>query len=248
MGRPNVVKNAPSLLHAVALVGSTHAATVRNIRNMERGFPPALYQPSVDLICGSIKRIAEGTAKADAYTWARAQAETQTDQAVRDCTKEVLAYLRPYILNVRPKWFRPIDVEYFQVGAELQIPVKVTGLMGTEEGPVILMLHLWRKPLEIEQRGAGAAILKNRLDLREELIGTMLHFVDISVPVGKNQREYGQLSWEQVSPLSDEERRKFTDRLYKAWLECQANPEPQKPYNPRPDSRQRDMFSLDPSD
>ncbi len=242
MAKPNVIRNAPSLLHAVALVGPNHAETVRNIRNMERGAPPALYKASTQIVVATIKRIAGGTSNKEAFDWAKGQAKALQKAKVRDCAIEVLAFLKPFLLNIKPKWFRPIDVEYFQAGADLQIPVKVTGLLRLEDKAVILAVNFWKKPLETEQLRAAISILKDRIELREELQGADLHFLDISVPLGKKQREYRNLSWSQISPLSDADLQVFANRLCRAWLECQANPEPKKPSKPKR-SDQADMFS-----
>jgi len=231
--KPNLVRNAPGLLHAVALVGSNEQATLRNIRKMARGAPPALYRSATEIVLAALK----GTATqlwtpARGHEWARARAKEITDEDKRLCAEQVIQHLKPYFLATQPRWVQPLSMEYYQAGPNLQIPVRLSALMGVDGKFVVLVLHLWRKPLELEQRHAAVAILHNRLQQRPDLADAELHFVDVSVPEGHKNREYRLSTWSNLTLMPPEALKAFTDRFYNAWQAYLLNPDPDP--KPRP--------------
>ncbi|HEY2356597.1 MAG TPA: hypothetical protein VGH86_04045 [Phenylobacterium sp.] len=243
--KPNLVRNSPGLLNAVALVAPTHVGTLRNIRNMARGAPPALYRTAVEIVLATLRGRALGWGPDEAVTWAKSQAAAITDDDKRKCAEDVVHLLRPYFRAVRPAWVQPLSIEYYQAGPGLQIPVKLSALMSVDDRFVVLVLHLWRKPLSLEQRHAAAAILHNRLQQRPELENAEMHLVDISVPEGHTDRQYRLGTWENSQMMPPEELKVFTDRFYVAWQAYLADPEPKPPRKPRSSSTP-DLFGDDP--
>ncbi|MDB5411028.1 MAG: hypothetical protein JWL84_5940 [Rhodospirillales bacterium] len=245
--KPNLVRNAPGLLHAVALVAPTREGTLRNIRRMARGTPPALYRPAIEIVLTVLRGAGHVWTPAEGYEWAKAQVKTIPDDDKRKCASEVVRALKPYLTTTAPQWIRPLSIEYYQAGPDLQIPVKLSGLMAIDGRFVVLVLHLWRKPLSIEQRQAAVAIVQNRLHQRPELADAELHFIDISVPQGHLDRQYRLATWETLTVMADDQLKTFTDRFYGAWTDYQANPEPKPQRKPRP-SPYPDIFGDDPTD
>jgi hypothetical protein len=248
--KPNLVRNSPGLLNAVALVAPTHAGTLRNIRKMARGVPPALYRSAVGIELTTLRGRSLGWDPEYAVRWAKSQAAAVADEAKRKCAEDVVGLVQPYLRSVRPSWINdPLTLDPYQAGAGLPIPVKLSALMQVDGRAVVLVLHLWRKPLGLEQRHAAVAILRNRLQQRPELMDAEMHLVDISVPEGHSDRQYRLGTWETSRMMPDDELKVFTDRFYGAWQAYLADPEPKpKPSRkPRPNSYP-DLFGEDPYD
>lgn len=247
--KPNLIRNSPGLLHAVALVGSTEQATLRNIRKMARGAPPALYRSATEIVLATLKGTAAGVwTPAEGFEWAKTQAKSVPDEDKRRCAEQVVQHLKPYFLATRPQWVQSLSMEYYQAGPNLQIPVRLSALMAVDGKFVVLVLHLWRKPLELEQRQAAVAILHNRLQQRPELVEAEIHLVDISVPEGHKDREYRLSTWNNLTLMPPEALKAFTDRFYNAWQiylrDPDPNPRPSRPRKPKGD--QGDLFKGDP--
>jgi hypothetical protein len=245
--KPNLVRNAPGLLHAVALVAPSREGTLRNIRRMARGTPPALYRPAIEIVLSVLRGVGHLWTPEGGYEWAKKQVNTIPDDDKRRCAGEVVRALKPYLTTTAPQWIRPLSIEYYQAGPDLQIPVKLSGLMAIDGRFVVLVLHLWRKPLSIEQRQAAVAILQNRLRQRPELVDAELHFLDISIPQGHVDRQYRLATWDTLTAMPDTQLKAFTDRFYGAWSDYQADPEPKPQRKPRP-SPYSDIFGDDPTE
>lgn len=230
----NPVRNSPSLLHSVALVGATRAETERNIRKMARGAPPSLYRAANDILIATLKGRGLGWSADRAIQWARAQASTIVDPDKRACAEQVFEHVAPYIMSTAPDWVRGLDVEFYSVDAELRIPVKLAALMRVGNSYAVLLLNLWKKELTLEQKRAALAILYDRLQNRPELQHAHLHFVDISVPQKEKERVYRLHGWSDYQLMSSTELDQFIDRFRDGWNDYQANPEPKKPRKPRP--------------
>jgi hypothetical protein len=248
--KPKLVRNAPSLLHAVALVGANEQVTLRNIRRMARGTPPALYREATDIVLATLRGTANGLwTPAEGYDWACSRVEDIGDEGKKACAEQVVRHLKPYLSTIRPQWLQPLSMEYYQAGPNLQIPVRLSALMGVDGKFVVLVLHLWRKPLELEQRHAAIAILHNRLQQRPELAAAELHFVDVSIPEGHKNRQCRLSTWSDVSPMATATLKAFTDRFYNAWQAYLLDPDPElkpsRPKKPKP-SDQGDIFGDDP--
>ncbi len=222
----NPVSNAPTLLHSVALVAPTVAETVRNIRKMDVGLPPDLYSPTHGLVRASLA--------GQGYAWTEKQADTFTKPEQKSAAVEVLPHLRMYLESTEPTWLRPLDVEYFQVSETLQIPIRVSGLMSVNDEPRVLLVHLWRKRLEIDQLRAALTMLRRRILGRQELREARLNLVDVSVDPRVSSRSYRLIEWDTFSLMVDDELKAFTDRLEAAWTEYQTDPAPKPPRKPRP--------------
>jgi hypothetical protein len=248
--KPNLVRKAPSLLHAVALVAPTRQGTLRNIRKMAHGAPPALYRTAVEIVLATLRGSAAALwTPAEGAQWAMAQAKAIPDDDRRKCAEQVVRFLKPYLRATQPQWVRPLSMEYYQAGPDLQIPVRLSALMAIGGKFVVLVLHLWRKPLGLEQRQAAVAILHNRLQQRPELANAELHFIDISMPEGHKDREYRMSTWANLTLMPPEALKAFTDRFYAAWQDYLADPEPapkpRRPRKPKSDDH-GDMFDRDP--
>jgi hypothetical protein len=221
----DVVRNAPTLLHAVALVDLTKRGTIENIRRMDVAAPPSLYGPTRQLV----KAVLNG----QTFKWAYAQALALQDLGERKSAIEVLDTLKGYLLRTKPEWIRPLDIEHYQLSADLRISVRVDGLVKVGSELRILCLQPWRKRLEIEQLRAAITVLGDRLAMRPELVNTKLELLDTSQPSGSKVREFRRAGWDTFSAMSEYELESFMMRLLTAWEEYQRSPAEKPARKPR---------------
>ena len=222
----DVVRNAPTLLHAVALVDLTKRGTIDNIRRMDIAAPPSLYGPTRQLV----KAVLNG----QSFKWAYAQALALPDLGERKGAIEVLDTLKRYLLRTKPDWIRPLDIEHYQLSADLRISVKVDGLVKVGSELRILCLQPWRKRLEIQQLRAAITVLGDRLAMRPELVNAKLELLDTSQPSGSKIREFRQAGWDTYATMSEYELESFMMRLLTAWEEYQRAPVEKPSRKPRP--------------
>lgn len=232
--RVNPVRSAPTLIHAVALVGHDVASTELNIRKLMKGFPPQLYKLANQLVIAVLK--------GRPLAWARSQARKHANVDQRRQARLVLLRLTPLLRSLKPDWVRVLDVDPYQVGPKLQLPVKVQALMKVDGKVEVLVLHLWQKPLGERPRRAAATILKDRLSQREELTDAGLRWFDISIPDGEDERGLREFSWSDIRLMDDEELQGFIGTLREGWELYQLNPVPPRPPRPRPSPDQADFF------
>lgn len=224
--RLNPVRNAPSIIHAVALVGLDVASTEQNIRNLMRGFPPAYYKLANQLV--------RSVLKGRSLAWARAQARRHMNEEQRKQARIVLIQMTPVLRRLKPEWVVDLDVDPYQVGPRLQLPVKVHGLMKVNGKHEVLVMHLWQKGLSEKSRNAAASILKDRLSQREELANAELRWIDISMPFGERRRSLREYNWGDINLMPQAEMERFLGILREAWDLYLERPE--APRKPRPNS------------
>jgi hypothetical protein len=231
----DVVKNAPTLLHTVALVGINKHETIRNIRKMDVASPPSLYGPARQLV----HKVLSG----QCFDWARRQANLLIDPAEKKCALVTLDALEKYLISTKPQWFRPLDIELYQLSADLQIPVRVDGLLKVGDETRVLCLHLWQKRLTTDQMRAAITVLGERLSRRPELVESKLEILDISIDASVGERLLRKVGWETYSFMSNYELEAFMGRLLEAWQEYHLNPAEKPKWHPKPSSDgQGEMF------
>lgn len=231
----NPVRSAPTLIHAVALVGKDVPSTEHNIRQLMRGFPPQLYKLSNQLIFAVLG--------GQSLSWAQRQAKLHRDPDQAKYARLCLISLARFLRKTKPDWIRPLEVDPYQVGPGLQLPIRVLGLMKADGAAQVVVLHLWQKPLEERAFRAAATILKDRLQTREELSDVGLCWVDISMPKGSKRRLLRRYDWTDVALMDQKELNEFADTLKGGWDLYQSNPLPPRKSKKRPPSDQPDMFT-----
>lgn len=230
----NPVRSAPTLVHAVALVGKDVASTEHNIRKLMGGFPPQLYKLANQLVFAVLN--------GQRLQWARRQAKLHKDPNQARYARIVLANLTKFLRETKADWIRPLEVDPYQVGPGLQLPIRVLGLMKCRGSVEVIVLHLWEKPISERAFRAAVTILQDRLRTREELANVGLRWLDISKPKGSKARYLQQYGWSDVSLMPRDELNEFAGTLKEAWDLYQANPVPPKRPRKRPSAGQGEMF------
>lgn len=239
--RHDVVRNAPTLFHTVALVEHTKERTIANIRKMDLAQPPSLYEPARQLVHRKLS--------GQPYEWALTQAATIVDSGQRRCAEAVLEAGADYLKATQPIWFRPLDVEHFAVRTTLNIPVRFDGIMGLDGTPRIFCLHPWQKPLTDMQVRAALSILRLTTSRRRELRSAELDFLDLSIDENSGGRKSKALHWADFKLMTDDELDEFTTILAEAFAEYYANPAEKPAPRPRPPrDGQTDMFPSKPDE
>jgi hypothetical protein len=96
----DLVRNAPTLFHAVALVETTKEETVRSFRKMALATPPNLYTATSDLVYTALS--------GQGYDWALRQIPTIKKEKQRDTAERVFPLLKDYIQSTHTDWIRPL--------------------------------------------------------------------------------------------------------------------------------------------
>lgn len=184
-------KNTPTLQHAVYLIGPTVEDTAENIRRLRRSTPPYRLDVARQLIARVFQLRADDRPEVqrDAVDWAKRQAETIPDPALRKATKEILACVETYLDSVTVRWFRPVATFPYPIGRGLAIPVNPLGMISDGEKIRLLWAQMWRtRTLNPDQFNIHGAVLERAVFAIETDI-TELEWMEMSIPAGAKERE-----------------------------------------------------------
>jgi hypothetical protein len=224
----------PTLQHASYLIGPDVPTTANNIHRLRKGAPPYRLAVARQLIVAVLK--------GQSFEWAKRQADTIADEALRRATKEILFCLKQYLTSVRVSWFRTIETFPYPIGRGLVIPINPLGMISDGEKIRLLWPQLWRtRTLNPMQFNVFGGVLERAVYAVEPDI-TELEWMEMSVPAGAADRELRLRGRDAYAPISDEELAATLDRLAEA-VEI-VNGEPPAPGRKRSsrDDRTGDLF------
>ena len=231
---PTDFSKTPSLQHLVKLIGESPEHTAKNILRLKnrnggvRTFEARNY----------IRSYLSGMN----YDQVLRQASEDRREFVSKAAQEVLPLIKEYTSLHPIPWFKPLQEILYEVCPGIVIPICPLGLSYVDGKMRLIWPQLWKyDTLEPHQFNLWAtfihlAVIKRFPDIES------FHWLELSIPDGKDARELRVRSESAARHLSDEEMSDFRDHLQSAILTVDQVPKPDRPAKRKKDPRQDDLF------
>ncbi|MEM9669595.1 MAG: hypothetical protein AAF950_11780 [Pseudomonadota bacterium] len=216
-------KNAPSLQHLVRMIRPTAVKTANAILAPK---PRKNIWKARDYVFAVLSGMSPEQAIANAMS------DSRTD--IRKTALETIPLIEQYFIDHDFGWFRRIDPIVHQVSPSVSIPIKPMGVAKVDGKIVILWPQLWKTiSLTPEQFNIIASYLKlGILDKFPDYED--FHWLEMSVPKGKKERELRVRTIETAQLLAPEELRRIEKVIEEALLIASKAPtKPEKPAKPK---------------
>lgn len=215
-------KDAPSLQHLVRMIRQTPAGTAKAIMAPKpkiRVFEANHY----------VKAVLSGMAPEQAL----ANAANDPRPTISKTALEVIPLIAEYMSDHDFGWFKPIPPITHQISPSIRVPIKPLGIARVDGKVVVVWPQLWKTiSLSPEQYSIFASYMQyGVLDKFPDYHD--FHWLELSVPNGKKQRELRVRSLEAAQLLEPAQMIAVEQNIEAALKIVAAMPTPERPKKPK---------------